>query len=916
MTLCPPGNEHRKRAGLLQYRTHPSVLGTVFAYRPGPDALGLWHDMCRAYKERVGDKKQDVQPPYRALEAILRAVLGTWARWDVSNGQAQLLTAAEMTDEDRRDVFTYWGEAFLPDGPGHQAVLQLADLIAAAPALPYPDLPRSVAGRRTLTWWPGELARWRLAEDLAAIEWKLGGKEPTRFTLCTDGTLAAIGHELPSAPDAEGRLHRLLPRIKIGTAAAGHSARHAVTVNAVTTLLANRRYGVATVLLSNPDQPLAVSTHTDGPPWNRRLNVPAVAASRRLAGLPRLTRRVPLFPDELEESAIAAGTALGAVRAVAPESITTPGLGRGHGMEMFRRIESHIDQHCEAYRDKTPLYIEVPGLSAPTTKTGVRTSGPILPEHLPAAMDAAGIDRLLLVVLYHNDEVRSRVQQEIARQWHLGDDFVAWDGDVKDNVIPDRVDVLFLEDKAGALAHGPATAERRQLQLGELLASFQQEGRVIAAICETEWDPNRKYPTPEEKKKAEAEDGKWPSKAALARLEIGSQYIKQAPPPVPTVKKNGEPCKPYFIERETKARESGLANSTENAIRDLFRGLGVIDHRLGTAFGKIPLPDYWHIGIHIRRHAQPRQYGQRNTKPAPLTIVLTAIRPVGGATEPWTAWAYSPITSRWEPYRKTRLAVHSADLGLDVSGFPTIGDESHQASAAAQITEAALLAARTQLPHAAPMVIYVNGDTSEPTWAGLRDENLGQQPPADLPRPASWLPGHGLPRTQRPLAIVRTITDIERIGRPTGGYVWGKNGKWERTKTTESPFQLVSDDGSGYLPDFLLTTVPRPWAAGPPGRFGAEYSRFAPEAAQRQGKIGYAHTAVRLTVIPTADNADADLIGKGGIVLINQGVSWDGRQTEPSPSRLAKQIDTDHPYYRRSSEEPEAPIAVPDPANT
>lgn len=915
MTVCPPGDEHRKRAGLLQYRTHPTVLGTVFAYRPGPDALGLWHDMCRAYKERVGDKKQDVQPPYRALEAILRAVLGTWARWDVSNGQAQLLTAAEMTDEDRRDVFTYWGEAFLPDGPGHQAVLHLADLIAAAPAMPYPALPRSVAGRRTLSWWPGELARWRLAEDLAAIEWKLGGKEPTHFTLCTDGTLAAIGHELPSAPDAEGRLHRLLPRIKIGTSAAGHSARHAVTVNAVTTLLANRWYGVATVLLSNPDQPLAVSAHTDGPPWNRRLNVPAVAASRRLAGLPRLTRRVPPFPDELEESAIAAGSPLGAVRAVAPESITTPGLGRGHGMEMFRRIEAHIDQHCETYRNQTPLYIEVPGLSVPTTKTGVRTGGPLLPEHLPAAMDAAGIERLLLVVLYHNDEVRSRVQREIARQWHLGDDFIAQDGDAKDNAIPGRVDVLFLEDKVGALAHGPATAGRRQQQLGELLAPFQQEGRVVAAICETEWDPNRKYPTPEERKKAEAEDGKWPSKAALAGLEISSQYIKQAPPPVPTVKKNGEPCKPYFIERETKARESGLANSTENAVRDLFRGLGVIDHRLGAAFGKIPLPDHWHIGIHIRRHAQPRQYGQRNTKAAPITIVLTAIRPVGDVTEPWTAWAYSPITSRWEPYRKTRLAVHSAALGLDVSAFTTIGDESHQASAAAQITEAALLAARTQLPHAAPLVIYVNGDTSEPIWAGIRDENLGQKPPADLPRAASWLPGHGLPRTQRPLAIVRTITDIERIGRPTGGYIWGKNGTWERTKTTESPFQLVSDDGSSYLPDFLLTTVPRPWAAGPPGRFGAEYSRFAPEAAKRQGKNGYAHTAVRLTVIPTADDANADLIGKGGIVLINQGVSWDGRQTEPSPYRLAKQIDTDHPYYRRSCEEPEAPLTMPEPAD-
>jgi hypothetical protein len=558
-----------------------------------------------------------------------------------------------------------------------------------------------------------------------------------------------------------------------------------------------------------------------------------------------------------------------------------------------------------------PLYIEVPGLSVPTTKTGVRTGGPILPQDLPAALDAAGIDRLLLAVLWHNDEVRSRAQREIARQWRLGDDFVAPEGCVEPDVIPGRVDVLFLQDKAGALAHGPATAEHRQHQLAELLEPFREEGRVVTTLCETEWDPSRRYPTPEEKEKAEAEDGKWPSKAALARLGISSQYIKQAPPPVPTIKKNGEPCSPYFIEKATEARESGLISSTENALRDVFRGLGVIDHRLGTAFGKLPVHPWWHIGIHVRRHAQPRQYGQRKPGPAPLTITFTAIRPTAGPSEPWTAWAYSPITSQWEPYRQARLAVHSANLGIDVSGFPTIGDESHQASAAAQITEAALIAVRTQLPLPGSVIIYVNGDTTEYIWDGLRDENLGRQPSPDLPRPASWLPGHGLPRAQRPLAVVRTINDLERIGRPTGASVWGKDGQWRQTKTTESAFQLVSDDGTSYLPDFLLTTVPRPWAAGPPGRFGSEFSRFAPEAARRQGKNGYAHTAVRLTVIPTSDNADADLIGKMGLVLTNQGTSWDGRQTEPTPYRLAKQIDTNHPYYRRSCAEAGA---VPQPA--
>ncbi|WP_369199017.1 hypothetical protein [Streptomyces djakartensis] len=118
-----------------------------------------------------------------------------------------------------------------------------------------------------------------------------------RFTLCTDGRLAPIGPELPAEPDRKGIVHHLLPRITIGTAASGHSRRHALTVNATITRLATSWKGVATVLLANPDQPLVVSAATDGPPWKRRLYVPAVAPSRHLAVLPRLSANAPASPS-------------------------------------------------------------------------------------------------------------------------------------------------------------------------------------------------------------------------------------------------------------------------------------------------------------------------------------------------------------------------------------------------------------------------------------------------------------------------------------------------------------------------------------------------------------------------------------------------------------------------------------------
>ncbi|MEW2127952.1 hypothetical protein AB0891_30010 [Streptomyces sp. NPDC007259] len=297
----------RKQARLLQFRTAPSDLGEVVAYRPGAPAMDLATELSHEYKRNVGTGL-DVQPPYRALESVLRAAAGTWARWQWNDGCYELLCAAPISAEDRRDVFCYWAEAVVPGPDGLRIGEQLAELLAQAEPRPAVLPPPPRAGKRSRGWWPGELARWRLAEELAALEWPRNNGSPVRFTLCTDGRLAAIGHELPAQPDRKGIVRHLLPRITLGTAASGHSRRHALTVNATTTLLATSWKGVATVLLANPDQPLVVSAATDGPPWKRRLNVPAVAASRRLAALPRLSASVPPFPEHLADDALASTT--------------------------------------------------------------------------------------------------------------------------------------------------------------------------------------------------------------------------------------------------------------------------------------------------------------------------------------------------------------------------------------------------------------------------------------------------------------------------------------------------------------------------------------------------------------------------------------------------------------------------------
>ncbi|MFJ9845888.1 RNAseH domain-containing protein [Kitasatospora sp. NPDC101155] len=896
----------RKQARVLCYRTEPSDLGQVIAYRPAKPASRIWEELCSTYTQSFGGRK-DVQPPYRALEAVLRAVIGTWARWQWNNGQCELLAGREISPEDRHDVFLYWTEAVIPGPAGAEIGKRLAELVAHATPVEAEVPPPPRGGRRARSWWPGELARWRLAEHLASLDWPLGAEHPVRFTLCSDGTLAALGHELTGAADAAGRVRHLLARIIIGTAATGHSGRHALTVNAAATLLATAWKGVSTVLLANPDQPIVVAAKTDGPPWQRRLNVPAVAASRRLAALPRLTTKIPPFPEHLDDTALTESH-LGPVWAVAPISTKTSGLGRGHGMDFYRRLEKLLDDKGETYSHRSPLFLEVPGIALPPTETGARVHGPITADRIPAALDTAGINTLLVVVLWDTDEVRSRLQSEIARQWGFGPEFVAAEA-TEYPTLGGRLKVVFLQDKPGALRHGPQTAQTRQQHLENLLAPFTGPDTHTAVICETDWDPNRWYPTIEARKKAEAEDAKPPSKQALAKIGATAQYIKQAPPPVPTHRKDGTPYNEKYRADLVATRQAGLDKSTENTLREILRGVGASDHRLGAAFGKLPLRPWWHIGIHVRRHAPRRPYGKRRTAtPAPLTITLAAIRPTGGPDDPWHVWAYSPQAGRWMTYGPANTALHATDLAWDVTPYTAIGNETQQASAAAQLVESALVSARSQLPPPAPTVVYVDSDATEYIWAGLADESLGQTPPSDLPRPSSWLPGHSLPRAQRPLATVRVISNLERIGRPTGAYMRTKDGSWRSTDTTNGLYQLANDDATHLYPDFMLVNVPRPYSASVSGRFGKDETRFA---SSRQSKNGYAHTATRFTVIEQSEGAELDLIGTGAAVLTNQGISWDARQAEPTPLRLARKMDADHPYHRRTTETDDEPDGLP-----
>lgn len=206
-------------------------------------------------------------------------------------------------------------------------------------------------------------------------------------------------------------------------------------------------------------------------------------------------------------------------------------------------------------------------------------------------------------------------------------------------------------------------------------------------------------------------------------------------------------------------------------------------------------------------------------------------------------------------------------------------------------------------------MLYVDGDAAEYIWAGLTDEALGQDPPPGMPRPASWLPGHSLPRAQRPLATVRVIGDLERIGPPHRGPHAHQRRHLARHRHHQQPLPTRHRRQHPHLPRPPARQRPQHLGPGPSGRFGKDETRFESSS---QNKNGYAHTATRFTVITQSPDADCDLIGAAA-VLTNQGITSDVRQSTPTPLHLARRMDSTHPYYRRTAESTEdAPDATED----
>jgi hypothetical protein len=124
--------------------------------------------------------------------------------------------------------------------------------------------------------------------------------------------------------------------------------------------------------------------------------------------------------------------------------------------------------------------------------------------------------------------------------------------------------------------------------------------------------------------------------------------------------------------------------------------------------------------------------------------------------------------------------------------------------------------------------------------------------------------------------------------------------------------------------------VPRAYDGANSDRLGSKYTRWDAKrsvysdnpAERRKGEMSqnwYAMTGTVIYPLACADGVPEEAFAITTAKLCHQAQFWDGRSTFPVPLHAAKQMDVDHPQYRRTAapeekaaEEPGTPEASQD----
>jgi RNaseH domain of pPIWI_RE/pPIWI_RE module N-terminal domain len=845
------------------------LLGQVVTYSLPRQAQQDWEDLLARYRQGTGSNGN---LPYAALATALRAATGTQVNlYPASKDQPPdtLVASAPLSAQDVSDAITLWEQAILgtdPEAISVRYASKLADTISQIPAAPrYLDTAITRTGRQPdAPGWVMDVAGWHAAQQIAARPWPIDGKL-VRFRIDTFGDLLVWendllwSHQWRNSPD----LRYATARLRLSMQTLPWVSDPLLVISPSVFRIANRLGTTYNAWLepNDPAAPLLALGLTGrygqmDVDWHTRLI---------LSVWTRLRGEQALLPATVNLSGPP-----GRLRPLIPFGIRYP-IGRGLGMHTLRQLLAHTSEVlgmppltvCKATGHKFHRRPE---------KQGGRDPELLSPDTIGTTIAVSGTQHLRIVILYQYPHTRRRIQNLLA--YHFAAPGFAT-AQIPDNAETrlgsDTVSAVFSQARE-LLTHGEHSQRRRLLS--GIPALSPHDGVRILAVCETEYD-KREWATRRIKARYDRTvqdpdeiDAKHVVNQLLAKGGVGSQFIVTKPP--------AQAGAVIAADSDLSAMV-GDDHPGHSAIADLLRTAGLVHARLGEALaygGDGIKVSHAYVGLHIREQKKNRRR---------LSITLAALIPDGGQWGSWGyAWNRHPITSRtgWMHYTDANVAHRASPL---IAGSRhTMWDDG-----IADMINVALSQLADQL-HGMPYILIVSGEAARTIWPGLANKHLEQ--PADpcgkigdkLAMPGPW----SIP----PAAVIRVTPSPGDI-RPVPGATDAK-----AAKTTNALHEL---DQTGEDAVLLLSNVPRQYdGKGRHRRVGSAHSRWA-AAPDEQPLTWYAHTCTEFLIRGTAPE-QARRYGIAAARLCDHAISWNGRTNYPAPLHLARQMDHDHPEYRRT----------------
>jgi hypothetical protein len=855
---------------LLAFPLTGRLLGDVVTYDLPPEAQRHWDELLARYRQ-VTDSNGNL--PYSALATALRAATGAHVNLyprSKDKPPRTLIASAPLSAADVGDAIRIWEQAILEtprDSISFRYASNLADAISQVPPVitHLTDELTHTGGQPHAPDWMFDVAAWHAAQRIAAQPWPIDDRQ-VKFRVDTSGDLLVWdsdllwSHQWRNSPQPRYAAARL--RLSMETLP--WTSDPVLAVSPSVLRIANRLSTARNAWLepNDPHAPLlglgltGRYGHMDVD-WHTRLILDVWT---------RLRGEQPLIPATADLSGPP-----GRLRPVIPIGIKYP-IGRGLGMHTMRELLVH----ASAVLGMPPITVsKIPGhqFHGRPKKAAGRDPELLDPNTIGVTIAASGTRHLRIVVLYQSSHTRRRIQNLLAHHFAApGLASAQVPDDTETPLTGDAVSVIFHVAR-DMLAHGEH-GQRRRL-LSQVQALYPTDGTRIVALCETEYDKHdwairrfkARYDTTVQD--PDKTDAKHAVNKLLADDGVASQFLVTTPP---GQSGDGPLMRAEDIAAAVKDDHAGHA-----AVSDLLRNAGLVHARLGDALthGRqgISAP-HAYVGLHIREQKKNRRH---------LSITLATLIPDG---DQWAAWGYAwsphPVTGKtgWMRYADANVAHRASDL---IRGSRhTMWDEG-----VADVISIALDQLADQL-RSIPYVLMLSSEGSRTIWPGLANTHLGR--PADPDgRINGKLPLPG-PARKPPAAVVR-VTPMPGGIRPVPGTADPK-----AAKTTNALYEY---DETGEDAVLVLSTVPRQWD-GTSGRrrVGSDHSRWTAKPAE-QPLTWYAHTCTEFLVRGTAEG-QARQYGIATARLCDHAISWDGRTSYPAPLHLARQMDRDHPEYRRT----------------